>query len=37
MNTDFVNLTKDKNLDIRFIELMPIGAREAAMAFRQTK
>ena len=23
---DFVNLTKDKNLDIRFIELMPIGA-----------
>ena len=22
---DFVNLTKDKNLDIRFIELMPIG------------
>lgn len=23
---DFVNLTKDKNIDIRFIELMPIGA-----------
>jgi len=23
---DFVNLTKNKNLDIRFIELMPIGA-----------
>lgn len=23
---DFVNLSKDKNLDIRFIELMPIGA-----------
>lgn len=22
---DFVNLTKDKNLDVRFIELMPIG------------
>ena len=23
---DFVKLTKDKNIDIRFIELMPIGA-----------
>ena len=23
---DFVNLTKEKNIDIRFIELMPIGA-----------
>lgn len=23
---DFVNITKDKNIDLRFIELMPIGA-----------
>ena len=26
---DFVNLTKDKKLDIRFIELMPIGAAKS--------